>query len=91
MARENAFTSYDYTGYYQTIAAEHLETMMRLESDRMTNLEVRQEDIAAEREVVQEERRSRLENNPSGLLGEQMNAAQFLAPSLWASGDWLEA
>ena len=77
--RENAFTSYDYTGYYQTIAAEHLETMMRLESDRMTNLEVRQEDIAAEREVVQEERRSRLENNPSGLLGEQMNAAQFLA------------
>lgn len=77
--RENAFTSYDYTGYFQTIAAEHLETMMRLEADRMTNLVVRESDIDAEREVVQEERRSRLENNPRALLGEQMSAAQFLA------------
>ena len=77
--RENAFTSYDYTGYFQTIASAHLETMMRLEADRMANLVVREEDIAAEREVVQEERRSRLENNPSGLLGEQMNSAQFLS------------
>ena len=77
--RENAFTSYDYTGYFQTIASAHLETMMRLEADRMANLVVREEDIVAEREVVQEERRSRLENNPSGLLGEQMNSAQFLS------------
>ena len=77
--RENAFTSYDYTGYFQTITSAHLETMMRLEADRMANLVVREEDIAAEREVVQEERRSRLENNPSGLLGEQMNSAQFLS------------
>ena len=77
--RENAFTSYDYTGYFQTIASAHLETMMRLEADRMANLVVREEDIAAEREVVQEERRSRLENNPSGLLREQMNSAQFLS------------
>ncbi len=77
--RENAFTSYDYTGYFQTIASAHLETVMRLEADRMVNLVVREEDIAAEREVVQEERRSRLENNPRGLLGEQMNSAQFLS------------
>ena len=77
--RENAFTSYDYTGYFQTIASQHLDIMMRLEADRMTNLMVREEDIAAEREVVQEERRSRVENNPRGLLGEQMNSAQFLS------------
>tara|TARA_A100001037_G_C15144873_1_gene635804 strand:- start:1641 stop:3038 length:1398 start_codon:yes stop_codon:yes gene_type:complete len=77
--RENAFTSYDYTGYFQTIASQHLDTMMRLEADRMSNLVVRETDIAAEREVVQEERRSRLENNPGGLLGEQMSSAQFLS------------
>lgn len=75
--RDNAFTGYDYTGYYQTIASRHLETVMRLEADRMTNLVVRDEDIAAERGVVQEERRSRLENDPSGLLSEQMSSVQF--------------
>ena len=77
--RENAFTSHDYTGYYQTIASRHLETVMRLEADRMTNLVVREEDIAAEREVVREERRSRLGNDPGALLAEQMSAAQFLS------------
>lgn len=77
--QENAFTGYDYTGYYQTIASRHLETVMRLEADRMTNLVVREEDIAAEREVVQEERRSRLGNDPGALLAEQMSAAQFLS------------
>ena len=77
--RENAFTSYDYTAYFQTVASQHLETMMRLEADRMTNLIVREEDIAAEREVVQEERRSRIGNNPNALLGEQMNSMQFLS------------
>ncbi len=77
--RENAFTGHDYTGYYQTIASRHLETVMRLEADRMTNLVVREEDIAAEREVVREERRSRLGNDPGALLAEQMSAAQFLS------------
>ncbi len=77
--RENAFTGYDYTGYHQTIASRHLETVMRLEADRMTNLVVREEDIAAEREVVREERRSRLGNDPGALLAEQMSAAQFLS------------
>ena len=76
---ENAFTGHDYTGYYQMIASRHLETVMRLEADRMTSLVVREEDVAAEREVVREERRSRLGNDPGALLAEQMSAAQFLS------------
>ena len=79
---ENAFTGHDYTGYYQTIASRRLETVMRLEADRMTNLVVRGEDVAAEREVVREERRSRLGNDPGALLAEQMSAAQFLSHHL---------
>jgi zinc protease len=77
--RENAFTSYDYTAYHQTIAADHLETMMRLEADRMTNLVLAESDVVTERDVILEERRQRIDNNPGALLGEQMGAAQFLA------------
>ena len=76
--RENAFTSHDFTGYYQTLAAANLEQVMKLEADRMTNLTLSEKDIVAERNVVMEERRSRTENKPSALLGEQTAAAQFL-------------
>ena len=76
--RENAFTSHDFTGYYQTLAAPNLEQVMKLEADRMTNLTLSEKDIVAERDVVMEERRSRTENKPSALLGEQTSAAQFL-------------
>lgn len=77
--RENAFTSFDYTGYFQTVAADRLETMMRLEADRMTNLTLTEEQVNAERLVILEERRSRVDNTPTGLFFEQMNAAQYLA------------
>ncbi len=77
--RENAFTSHDFTGYFQTLAADRLEAVMRLEADRMTNLTLSEEDVATEREVVLEERRSRTENEPSALLSEHVAAAQFLA------------
>ena len=76
--RHNAFTSYDYTGYYQNVASDRLELMMQLEADRMANLVLRPDDIATERDVIIEERRMRTENNPSALLGEQMMAALYL-------------
>jgi zinc protease len=76
--RENAFTSQDFTGYFQSVAADRLALMMELEADRMTNLAMSQEDIDTEREVVREERRSRTDNEPSSRLNEQATAAFFL-------------
>ncbi|WP_254702648.1 pitrilysin family protein [Sulfitobacter sp. THAF37] len=76
--RDNAFTSYDYTAYYQRVAADRLELMMRMESDRMRNIRLTPENIATERDVIIEERKQRTENNPGALMSEQMNAAQYL-------------
>ncbi|QIE47542.1 insulinase family protein [Pseudohalocynthiibacter aestuariivivens] len=75
---DNAFTSYDFTAYYQRVAADRLELMMRMESDRMVNLQIGPEDIATERDVIIEERNQRIENNASALFREQRNAAQYL-------------
>ncbi len=75
---DNAFTSYDYTAYYQRVAADRLELMMRMESDRMVNLQLDESDIATERDVIIEERNQRTENNPAALFREQKNAAQYL-------------
>ena len=75
---ENAFTAQDYTGYFQNVAAEHLETVMRLEADRMQNLVFSDAEVAAERDVVLEERRSRTDNSPRALLAEQVAAALYL-------------
>ena len=76
--RDNAFTSFDYTGYYQRVAADRLELMMQMESDRMVNLRLDENDIATERDVIIEERNQRTENNPSSLFREQKNAALYL-------------
>ncbi|SLN19691.1 Insulinase (Peptidase family M16) [Roseovarius litorisediminis] len=75
---DNAFTSYDYTAYFQRVAADRLDLMMRMESDRMVNLQLGEGDIATERDVIIEERNMRVENNPSALFREQKNAAQYL-------------
>ena len=75
---DNAFTSYDYTAYYQRVAADRLPLMMEMEADRMVNLRLTQADIATERDVILEERNMRVENNPSALAREQMMAAQYL-------------
>lgn len=75
---DNAFTNSDATAYYQTVAADRLELVMKLEADRMANLALDEDQVLPERQVIIEERRSRVENNPSALLREQMNAAQFL-------------
>ncbi len=76
---ENAFTSQDYTGYYQKVAKERLGLVMALEADRMTNLVLSDEVVLPERDVIIEERRSRVDNDPGALLGEQIAAAQYLA------------
>lgn len=75
---DNAFTSYDYTGYFQRVAADRLPLMMQYEADRMNNLVLTEEDIVTERGVIIEERNQRTENNPNALAREQMRAAQFL-------------
>ncbi len=76
--RENAFTTNDSTAYYQTVAADRLELVMKLEADRMTNLVLTDKDVLPERDVILEERRSRIDNHPAALLDEQMSAALFL-------------
>ena len=75
---ENAFTGPDYTGYFQTIAKDRLETVMRMEADRMTNLRLEPGEVLTERDVVLEERSLRVDNDPGARLGELVNATQYL-------------
>jgi len=75
---DNAFTSADYTAYYQRIAKENLPLVMEMEADRLHNLKLTEKDVETEREVIIEERRSRIENDPGARLFEQMDAALFL-------------
>ncbi len=74
---DNAFTSWDYTAYFQRVAADRLDLVMGLEADRMRNLRLLEEDVTTEREVILEERSQRTDSNPGALLSEQMRAAQF--------------
>ncbi len=75
--QDNAFTSHDYTAYYQRVASDRLELMMRMESDRMVNIRLTERDIVTEREVILEERNQRTDNNPRALFREQSNAVQY--------------
>ncbi len=75
---DNAFTSWDYTAYFQRVAADRLDLVMGLEADRMRNLRLTEEDVATERQVILEERGQRTDSSPGALLSEQMRAAQFL-------------
>src|SRR5215207_750853 len=76
--QENAFTSYDYTAYFQRVARERLETMMAFEADRMTGLAFDEAVVGPERDVVLEERRMRVESDPSAQLSEAMAASLFV-------------
>ena len=76
----NAFTSWDFTAYYERVAIDRLELMMELEAERMTDLVIDDDPDGAfisERDVVKEERRQRVENNPGSLLFEQVMAALY--------------
>ncbi len=77
--RENAFTTSDYTGYFQQIAASHLAEMMQLEADRMANLVLAQKEFDQELRVVLEERRLRTEDRAQALVYEQFRAQAFVA------------
>lgn len=75
---DNAFTSFDYTAYFQRVASDRLGLMMEMEADRMVNLRLQPDDIITERNVVIEERNQRTESSPGALFREQMFAAQYL-------------
>ena len=70
----NAFTSYDYTAFHETVAPSALELMMGFEADRMRNLILTDDVIKTERDVILEERRSRIDNNPEAVLDEEVDA-----------------
>ncbi len=75
---ENAFTSRDYTAYFQTLEKERLELSFRLEADRMRNLLLKPEDVGKEAQVVAEERRLRTDDQPDALTQEQFMAAAYV-------------
>ena len=75
--QENAFTSDDYTAYFQKVAPDALGTMMAFEADRMHNLILTDDVIGPERDVILEERNMRVENDPSALLSEEIDATLF--------------
>jgi zinc protease len=76
--QENAFTSADYTGYFQRVPRDQLKSMMEFEADRMTGLVLSDEVVRPELNVVLEEQNMRVANNPAARLGEQMDAALYL-------------
>jgi zinc protease len=76
--QENAFTTDDYTAYYQRVPRERLKTLMEFESDRMTGLVLTDEVVKPELQVVLEEQNMRVANNPGARLGEAMEAALYL-------------
>lgn len=76
--QDNAFTSYDYTAYFQQIAADRLDLVMKMEADRMKNLRLTEALVDPERAVILEERSQRTDNDPGALFREQMQATMFL-------------
>ena len=75
--QDNAFTSWDYTAYFQRVAKDRLPTMMEMEAERMTDLILTEDVFVSERDVVREERRQRVDNNPGSILFEMMMAELF--------------
>jgi zinc protease len=88
--QDNAFTSHDVTSYYVNIAAERVDLILGLEADRMRNLLLDPAEIDSERQVVAEERRSRIEDDPDGYLSEEFLAAAYKAhPYGWPVIGWM--
>ena len=90
-AVHNAFTTRDLTTYYAVVPSDKLNLIMDLESDRMANLQVTEENLKSEREVVKEERRFRVENQPQGALFEAIYATVFKSyPYRWPVIGWMQ-
>ena len=77
--RENAFTSHDYTAYFQQVEKSKLEDVIKLEADRMSNLNFDDAEFLKEIQVIMEERRLRTEDNPSSLLNESLMATAYMS------------
>lgn len=77
--QDNAFTSQDYTAYFQRVALDRLPLVMELEADRMTNLVLTDDIVLPERDVILEERSSRVDNDPESKLSEQLSASLYMA------------
>ena len=88
---DNAFTGRDNTAYYSNLSADRVQVVLDLESDRMQNLNLREEDFVTERMVVMEERRLRTEDDPQSFLMEQLEATAFqVQPYHWPIIGWME-
>ena len=88
---DNAFTSHDYTAYFENLSADRVQVAIDLEADRMQNLMLREEDFRTERMVVMEERRLRTEDNPQSVLVEQVMSTAFQTqPYHWPIIGWME-
>jgi zinc protease len=88
---DNAFTSNDYTAYFENIASHRITVPVELEADRMENLILTNEDFLTERMVVMEERRLRTEDNPQAYMMEQLEAAAFqIQPYHWPTVGWMQ-
>jgi zinc protease len=89
--QDNAFTSQDVTSYYVNLASDKIDLALSLEADRMRNLLLDPKEIDSERQVVMEERRTRTEDDPDGLLSEEMSSLAFKAhPYRWPVIGWME-
>lgn len=87
----NAFTSTDYTAYFETMSADRIGVAIKLEADRMRNLVLREEDFRTERMVVMEERRQRTDDSPKSYMVEQLHAAAFIQqPYHWPIIGWMD-
>ncbi len=88
--RSNAYTTHDMTVYHEEVAAEALDKVFDLESDRMASLTIDEASLESEREVVKEERRLRVDNEPAGLLDEELGALMWKAhPYRWPVIGWM--
>ncbi|OPY73782.1 MAG: Peptidase M16 inactive domain protein [Syntrophorhabdus sp. PtaU1.Bin002] len=88
---DNAFTSKDYTAYFESMSAEQIHVAIELEADRMHNLLLRGQDFETERMVVMEERRLRTEDDPQAYLDEQLAATAFqIHPYRWPIIGWMQ-
>ena len=88
---DNAFTSRDFTAYFENLSADRVRVSLDLESDRMQNLILKEEDFRTERMVVMEERRLRSEDNPQAYLMEQVETTAFqISPYHWPTVGWME-
>lgn len=76
--QDNAFTSQDYTAYYQSISSQHLQSVMEMEAQRMRGLNPPEADVLSERDVILEERRQRIDTNPAAQFQEHLRAVHFI-------------